>query len=80
MSFYKAKFVVLRRTPKYTVCFYHFNNIPIDGVSFSYSKDSEEVSTFTLKCETIDQLNDAIMWIEETVGLEPYESIWIEEK
>lgn len=78
MSYYTAKFAVLRKTSKYTVIFHHFENIPVNGVFFYYTKDSDETCTFTLKCENIDQLNSALEWIEETTGLEPYESSWIE--
>lgn len=33
---------------------------------------------FYLISDTIDALNDAISWIEDSIGLEPHKTEWLE--
>jgi hypothetical protein len=77
VSYYKTYFSVLRKSPKYAVYASHFSNLPFN-VEFSTEKETEEVGIFYLKCDNINDLNDALEWIEETIGMEPYKTEWFE--
>ena len=80
MPYYRAKYSVLKKSPKYPLYMNHFENIPVLDVEFEYKKDTDEVVSFYLLCETIESLNDAIGWVEDATGFEPITTEWIEEK
>ena len=79
MSYYKAHYGVLKRSSKYSIYLSHFNNLIFD-VDFQSKKESDDIMSFFLFADNIDEFNDAIDWIESNTGLEPYKTEWIEEK
>lgn len=58
----------------------HFDNLPVSDVDFECKKQSEEVYNLILTADTIDSLNEALEWLEDTIGLEPFKTEWVEEK
>jgi len=47
-------------------------------VDFECKKESDDIMNFYLFSDTIEAFNDAIEWLEESVGLEPYKTEWFE--
>lgn len=80
MSYYRAKYSVLKKSPKYPLYMNHFENIPVLDVEFEHKRDTDEVASFYLISETIESFNDAIQWVDDAIGLEPINTEWVEEK
>jgi len=78
VSYYKAYFSVLKKSPKYAVYLAHFQNLPIYDVDFECKKESEDIINFYLMSDTVDALDDALEWLENSIGLEPYKTEWIQ--
>ena len=80
MSYYKAHFAILKKTPKYSLYMSHFDNLPVGDVDFECKKQSDDVYNLYLYGDTIEAFNEALNWLEESIGLEPFKTEWIEEK
>lgn len=78
MAYYKAYFSVLKKSPKYSIYLAHFQNIPIYDIDFECTKESEDIMIFYLFSDTLEAFTDAIDWIEDNTGLEPYKTQWVE--
>ena len=78
MAHYKAHYSVLKKSSKYSIYLAHFQNLPIYDVDFECKKESDDIMNFYLFSDTIEAFNDAIEWLEESVGLEPYKTEWFE--
>jgi hypothetical protein len=78
VAHYKAHYSVLKKSLKYSIYLAHFQNLPIYDVDFECKKESDDIMNFYLFSDTIEAFNDAIEWLEESVGLEPYKTEWFE--
>ncbi len=78
MAHYKAHYSVLKKSSKYSIYLAHFQNLPIYDVDFECKKESDDIMNFYLFSDTIEAFNDAIEWLEKSVGLEPYKTEWFE--
>ena len=58
----------------------HFDNLPVGDVDFECKKQSDDVYNLYLYGDTIEAFNEALNWLEESIGLEPFKTEWIEEK
>jgi hypothetical protein len=77
-SYYKAHYIILKKSPKYQLYLAHFNNLPVYDIDFATKKQSEDITNFYLTSGTIEDLTDALLWIEDNLGLEPHKIEWIE--
>lgn len=80
MSYYKAHFIVLKKSAKYPIYLAHFKNIPFEDIDFECKKESDELMNFYFTGDDIDVFNDGLDWIENNIGLEPFKTEWIETK
>jgi hypothetical protein len=80
VSYYKAEYSILKKTSKYKVYKSHFENLPVYDVDFEWKNDNDDTVIFLLFSDTIDAMDDAMIWIEKTLGLEPYKVQWVEDK
>jgi hypothetical protein len=78
VAHYKAHYSVLKKSSKYSIYLAHFQNLPIYDVDFECKKESDDIMNFYLFSDTIEAFNDAIEWLEKSVGLEPYKTEWFE--
>lgn len=78
MSKYKAFYSILVKSSKYSLYCSHFDNLPF-AVDIKKEKESDDVMLFYLTSDNIDVINDAMVWLEETIGLETYKVEWIQD-
>jgi hypothetical protein len=79
MAKYKAFYSLLIKSPKYAIYCCHFDNLPF-AVDITKEKESDDVMLFYMSSNDIDSINEAMVWLEENVGLETYKVEWIEDK
>jgi hypothetical protein len=79
MAKYKAFYSLLIKSPKYAIYCCHFDNLPF-AVDIKKEKESDDVMLFYMSSDDINLLNDAMVWLEESVGLETYKVDWIQDK